>query len=462
MITRASLRSAALSSMIAFAAPAAPAPAANAEEANEIALETYVYAYPLLISELTRRVFVGRPGVAMNRLLHRRAYPDASFTDVVRPNADTLYSILWYDVSKEPLVITLPDAGGRYHLLQLLDLWSDVFAAPGSRTTGGQAVQFVLAGPGWQGSVPAGALLIRSPTAVGWGIGRTQTNGASDYPAVHKFQDQWTVAPLTQTGEPASAAKAPVDPSWDVKTPPVDQIEKMGAQDFFALFAELMKLNPPHANDYSMIHRMARIGIEPGKSFAAADAPAAVKQALDNAVAAGPKLIKAGLSASGVRRNGWRTSLTAIGSYGTDYRARAGVAYGGLGANPVEDAIYPSAATDGDGKPLSSDNRYLLHFTKEQLPPVRAFWSLAMYDQRQLFTANPINRFAIGDRDPLKFNADGSLDLYMQRESPGADKESNWLPAPKSGPFSMNLRLYWPRAEAVSGAWWPPPVKQLQ
>jgi hypothetical protein len=143
--------------------------------------------------------------------------------------------------------------------------------------------------------------------------------------------------------------------------------------------------------------------------------------------------------------------MTAIGTYGTDYLHRAGVAYGGYGANAIQDALYPTAFADADGKPFSSDKRYVLHFAKDQTPPVRAFWSLTMYDERQLFTANPINRFAIGDRDKLIFNGDGSLDLYIQRESPGKDKESNWLPAPKSGAFTMNLRLYWPKIEATNG-----------
>lgn len=159
--------------------------------------------------------------------------------------------------------------------------------------------------------------------------------------------------------------------------------------------------------------------------------------------------------------NGWQTNVTAIGTYGTDYLHRAGVAYGGYGANVIEDALYPTAFADADGKPFSSDKRYLLHFAKDQTPPVRGFWSLTMYDERQLFTANSIDRYAIGDRDKLTFNTDGSLDLYIQSESPGKDREANWLPAPKSGSFTMNLRLYWPKAEATNGSWAPPPVNRV-
>jgi hypothetical protein len=164
----------------------------------------------------------------------------------------------------------------------------------------------------------------------------------------------------------------------------------------------------------------------------------------------------------GVASAGWRTNLTAIGTYGADYLSRAVIAYVGLGSNTIEDAVYPTAVTDADGKPFISDNRYMLHFNKDQVPPVRAFWSLTMYNERHLLAANPIDRYAIGDRDKLAFNPDGSLDLYIQRESPGQDKASNWLPTPASGPFTMNLRLYWPKPEVLDGNWAPPGVKLVQ
>jgi hypothetical protein len=222
-----------------------------------------------------------------------------------------------------------------------------------------------------------------------------------------------------------------------------------------------MKANPPHANDFPIIDRMKRIGIVPGKPFKLSDAPKEIQDALNAAPPVALKQIKEAWSKAGVLANGWRTNITAIGTYGTDYLHRAGVAYGGYGANVVEDAVYPTAFADADGKPFSSDSRYLLHFDKDQIPPVRGFWSLTMYNDRQIFARNPINRYAIGDRDKLAFNADGSLDLYIQRESPGKDKESNWLPTPESGPFTMNLRLYWPKAEVLDGSWAPSPVKRI-
>ncbi|MEJ8821033.1 DUF1254 domain-containing protein [Variovorax humicola] len=431
------------------------------EEAREIAVEAYVYAYPAVMLELTRRVSLGRPDAApMNKFAHRSAFPDAGFDMVVRPNADTLYSILWFDVSSEPLVINVPDSSDRYYLLQMLDAWSDTFAVPGSRTTGNAAQRIVVAGPTWQGEVPHATTLVRSPTASGWIIGRTQTNGAADYRNVHRFQAGLTATPLRALGKPCAAPPSALDPSWDLATPPVEAIEKLDAQAYFELFVELMFLNPPHANDYPMLHRLARIGIEPGRPFSFATATLQVRQALEAAAGPALALVKNALATMGVRHNGWRTNLTAIGTYGADYRARAAIAFAGLGANPIEDAVYPRAFADEDGRTLSSDASYVLRFSKEQLPPVRAFWSLTMYDQRQLFAANAMNRYAIGDRDPLHFNADGSLEIHIQRKSPGKDKESNWLPAPASGPFTMNLRLYWPKAEALDGRWTPPPIRR--
>jgi hypothetical protein len=233
----------------------------------------------------------------------------------------------------------------------------------------------------------------------------------------------------------------------------------MDAATFFALLADLMKENPPHATDYPILARMKRIGIEPGKAFAPATAPRDVQRALEAAPPEALKLIKAASARSGVLSSGWRTNLAAVGTYGSEYLQRAGMAYAGLGANVAADLVQSMAVADADGQPLGSDTSYVLHFGKHQLPPVRAFWSLTVYDDRQLLAANPIDRYALGDRDKLRFNDDGTLDLYIQRESPGADKESNWLPAPASGLFTMTLRLYWPKPEVLDGKWSPPPLR---
>lgn len=451
----------------ACAVTPASASSISADEAREIAVETYAYAYPMILTELTRRLAMSAPAGAMNRINHRREFPDPAATAVVRPNADTLYSVVWFDVSAEPQVFTVPDSQGRYYLLQFMDFWTDTFAVPGTRTSGNQAQTIVLASADWRGEVPSGATLIRAPTTMGWMIGRAQTNGVDDYADVHEFQNGMSLRPLSvyvqsKTESEYSAPKTPRDPSWNLSAPPVVLIEKLSAQSYFEMFAELMKSNAPHANDYPIVQRMQRIGIEPSKSFSFAAAPPEVQQALNSAASIALPAIKSGFAGVGVPKNGWRIALSAIGTYGTDYRARARIAFGGFGANPVEDAVYPGAFADANGKPFSSDNRYVIHFSKDQLPPVRAFWSLAMYDQRQLFSANPLHRYSIGDRDALKLNDDGSLDLYIQRESPGAAKESNWLPAPAQGAFSMTLRLYWPKPQVLDGSWAPPAIQEVK
>ncbi len=452
---------------------AAPA-SVRADEAKQIAVDTYLYAYPLVMMDVTRKVQTNTEmpdtktkHAPMNQFYHSPEFPDATFTDVVRANADTLYSFLWFDVSKEPLVIDAPDSGGRYYLLPMLDMWTDIFASPGKRTSGTGPQTYAVTGPGWKGKLPKGVMEIKAPTAEGWLIGRTQTDGKKDYDAVHQFQAGLKVVPLSAWGKKGwTPPKGKIDSQQDMSAP-VEQVAKMSAAEFFADFTELMKANPPHANDYPILQQMERLGIVPGKSFDLSKASPEAKAALEAAPAAGSAKIQGYAPHAAALVNDWAMIMNPVGTYGTDYLKRAFIAYFGLGANTVEDAVYPSAMVNAKGQPLFERGaKYVLHFEKEQIPPVRAFWSLTMYNDRQLtmyndrqfFADNPINRYAIGDRDALKFNDDGSLDLYIQRESPGADKESNWLPAPKDGGFSLTMRLYWPKPVVLDGTWQPPGI----
>jgi hypothetical protein len=439
-----------------------------AEEFQEIATNAFIYAYPLVLMDMTRKVQTNAEmpdtktkHAPMNQFYHAPEFPDATFTDVVRANADTLYSFLWFDLSIEPMVIDVPDSGGRYYLLPMLDMWTDIFASPGKRTSGTGPQTYAVTGPGWKGTLPEGVMEIKAPTVSGWMIGRTQTNGEKDYDAVHQFQAGLKTVPLSAWGKKGwTLPQGKVDPQQDMGAP-VEQVAKMSAAEFFADFAELMKANPPHANDYPILQQMERLGIVPGKSFDLSKASPEAKAAFEVAPVAGLTKVKAYAPNAAALINDWAMIMNPVGTYGTDYLKRAFIAYFGLGANVVEDAMYPSAMVDAYGKPLfDSGMKYVLHFEKEQIPPVRAFWSLTMYNDRQFFADNPINRYAIGDRDDLKFNTDGSLDLYIQRDSPGADKESNWLPAPKEGGLSMTLRLYWPKPLVLDGRWQPPAVKR--
>jgi hypothetical protein len=438
----------------------------TAQEAYEIGLEAYVFFYPAVSIDLTRRVATNvEPGKIigfgpMNTFSHFRAYPGADFKAVVRPNFDTLYSSAWLDLTKEPMVISAPDTAGRYYLLPMLDMWTDVFASPGKRTSGTKAGNFAVVPPAWQGQLPTGVQKIQSPTGYVWVCGRTQANGPKDYDAVHKVQDGYAVTPLSQWGKAPQPVKAVIDPSLDMKTPPLDQVNKMPAGAFFKYGAELMKANPPHVTDWSILDRLKRIGIEAGKNFDYEKLDASVRQALEKAAADGLKEMYAKLPTFARVANGWQMNTDTMGVYGNYYLKRAAVAMVGLGANQPEDAIYPLNFADADGKPVVGENNYTLHFNKEDLPPVNAFWSVTMYDEAGFQVANPISRFAIGDRDELKYNADGSLDLYMQNENPGRDKVSNWLPSPAKGKLGVTMRLYAPKPQALDGRWNPPAIKR--
>jgi hypothetical protein len=448
---------------------AAFAPDLTEQEAAEIAEEAYIYAYPLVSMDITRRVSTNvppgvKPGLGpSNAFQHMRAYPDANFKEVVRPNFDTLYSPVWLDLTREPMVISVPDTQGRYYLLPMIDMWSDVFAVPGKRTSGTKAGSFAVVAAGWNGKLPAGVQKIVSPTPYVWIIGRTQTNGPKDYAAVHKVQDAYTITPLSQWGRGGKVAppKFVNDPTVDMKTPPLDQVNKMAALDYFKYVAELLKLHPPHTSDWSTIARLKRIGIDPGKLFDASAATPALRAALERGAAQGLKTMYAKVPTLARVANNWSMNTDTMGVYGNYYLKRAIVALVGLGANQPEDAVYPLLLSDAEGKPLTGEGKYVVHFEKGDTPPTNAFWSLTMYDEAGFQVANPIDRFAIGDRDALKFNADGSLDILIQNADPGADKQSNWLPAPASGVLGVTMRIYAPKASVLDGRWNPPLVRKV-
>lgn len=438
------------------------------QEAYEIGIEAYHYLYPLISMEVTRRVMTNVPaGVKegfgpMNAFHHMRAFPKAEFREVVRPNFDTLYSTAWLDLTKEPMIVTVPDTGGRYYLLPMLDMWTTVLASPGKRTSGTNAGSFAVVTMGWRGKLPKGVDRIETITPYVWIIGRTQTNGPKDYPAVHKVQDGYKVTPLSQWGKKAAPVKFVVNPSVDMKTPPLVQVNTMPAAKFFSYGAELMTKNPPYPTNWSQIARLKRIGIVPGKSFDLSMAPPEIKAALERAVVDGLQQMKEKLPTLAPVVNGWQINIDAMGVYGIEYLKRAIVAMVGLGANQPEDAVYPLCVADADGRALNGADKYVLHFAKDKLPPVGAFWSVTMYDAEGFQVANKLNRFAIGDRDELKFNADGSLDIYIQSESPGIDKETNWLPSPAQGMLGVTMRLYAPKVQVLDGRWNPPPIMKAQ
>jgi hypothetical protein len=455
-----------VASMLAPTAKAEAAPITE-EEAHAIGVDAYLYLYPLVTMDLTRFQFTNvEPGNEpmkgpMNTFVSVPAYPTAEMRTVVRPNFDTLYSVAWLDLTKEPMIVSVPDTGGRYYLLPMLDMWTDVFASPGWRTTGTQAGNFLVTPPGWSGTVPTDFTRIGAPTPYVWVIGRTKTDGPADYDAVHRVQAGFKITPLSQWGKPTAPVEVKIDPSVNMKTPPKIQVDTMPASKFFAYAAELLKLQPPHITDQPIVARLKRIGFEVGKSFDIDKIDPSVRKALETAPEDAQKLMAWKTPTLARVANYWSMNTDTMGVYGNYYLKRAIVTQLGLGANVPEDAIYPLNLGDETGKPLDGNNKYTIHFDKGTMPPVEAFWSITLYDAEGFQVANPLNRFAVSSWMPFKYNPDGSLDLYFQSESPGTDKEANWLPAPK-GPFNLTMRLYAPESEALTGKWNPAPVVKLQ
>jgi hypothetical protein len=436
--------------------------APSAGEVSRLAADAYIFGYPLVLMDVTRHVATSTMQPALGRaptntFAHMRSLPDASYTDVVSPNADALYSVAWLDLREQPMVLGLPEMGGRYYLMQMLDGWTNVFADPGTRTLGGESREFAIVGPDWREPLPPTLAVIRAPTNMVWIIGRTQTDGHRDYIAVHAAQDKYLLTPLSEWGTGYQPPILATDTAGiDLHTPPAEQVAGMDAATFFGCLNVLMQTNPPAAIDARALRRFERLGIRPGP-------PAAdnLHSSLGPGMSAGrTRLLEiAHGHIVGHVVNGWEFAPREIGRYGTNYLLRAAVAMVGLGANLREDAIYPRAIVDELGQPLSGAQRYTITFPYGGLPPVSAFWSITLYNAQRTFVENPIHRYAIGDRDDLTMNSDGSLTIYVQHESPGQAREGNWLPAPADA-FNLIMRLYWPSASILEGRWTPPPVRR--
>jgi len=442
---------------------------AREQQAFELGVEAYIYGYPLVTMDMTRRVMTNtkRPlanHAPMGQFFNAPTYPDAKFRDVTAPNADTLYSSAWLDLSQEPWVLSLPDEAGRYFLMPMLSGWTDVFEVPGKRTTGTGPQKYLISGPDWKGAVPAGLTQLRAPTNLVWILGRTYCSGTkADYAAVHALQAKYTLTPLSAWGRRYTPPVGTFDPKLDMTTPVREQVNALPAGEYFARLAELMKANPPAAADEAMVAKLAQIGIVPGEPFDVTRLDAAAQRGLERAPKAAVEKIMAHFEQAGEHVNGW-IFTTKTGLYGTDYLQRALITAIGLGANRPQDAVYPTSEVDGEGKPYDGANRYVMRFEKGMLPPAEGFWSLTMYDADYFFVDNPLNRYTLSSRNALVANPDGSIDLHIQNVSPGPARESNWLPAPP-GRFILMLRLYWPaeppKPSILDGSWKPPAVTRV-
>ncbi|HEX7674743.1 MAG TPA: DUF1254 domain-containing protein [Bdellovibrio sp.] len=445
----------------------APTAEAGVREARILAEQVYAFGYPLVIMDVTKDMMTHsamatESAAPLNQFVHKKTSPDDSTTDVASPNADTLYSSAWLDLSNGPVVLSLPDLGNRYYLMQMMSAWTDVFANPGSRTTGNGKIDFVVTGPNWHGTVPVGLQQIKAPTNDVWIIGRTQTNGPRDYDKVHALQQKYTLIPLSSWGQtyvPPSDVR--VKEGVNMTQTPVDQVEALSGLDFFTRMAESMKRNPPTDQDGLMLEKMKRIGLVPGRSFDAAKLSPDLRAALnEGAIAALNKIINAAKNPKSEKSGGWAYNFDR-GRYGTNYSNRATVAKTELGASLPQDTTYARAAYDSRARRLNGKNNYVIHFAKGKLPPVEAFWSVTMYNDKFAFVKNPLNKYAVGSNGPLVFNKDGSLTLFVQYQPPAKRYLANWLPTPQ-GNFALTARFYWPKKEILNRSWRMPGVQQIE
>ncbi|RIB14523.1 hypothetical protein C2G38_2040121 [Gigaspora rosea] len=437
----------------------------------EIAKDAYIFGYPLVLMDITKKDMLENETIPINKFYHKRDFPDYTFEDVVSPNVDTLYSMAWLDLKNEPIILSVPQIQQRYYLMELLDAWTNVFGSISTRTVGIGPGDFAIVGPCWEGELPEGVKKYSSPTNMVWILGRTQTNANDnkDICLVHCIQDKYMLTPLSCWGnshvpsQNAASVTKKDDESDKPTLPPVKKIECLDISAFFNCLNTLMNDNPPADADAEAMMRFSEICVAPGKHFDLTKFPDDVQFAIKCSKKEAlceikhPPIIPES-------SNNWSLMTDNVGRYGTNYIFRAYIAYLGLGANLPKDAIYPNARKDQNGSSLTGENnyRYKISFTRGKTPPVKAFWSLTMYNDQQFFVKNCLGRYALGSRDDLKYSTDdGSLTIYLQHDSPGKDYESNWLPAPDSN-FNVMFRFYWPTNEILDKTWVPPYIEKVQ
>jgi hypothetical protein len=455
---------------------------ASSDKPEDIATLAYIWGFPL-VNVIRTADFTTSPNVPAgpgrgpeNTFNHLRVFPDSNFTDVVRTNVDTLYSIAYLDLENGPLILQIPPIADRYYSLQFIDAYSNNYLYIGSRLNDTNGGTYLISGPDWQGVVPSGMKGINAPTNEGAITIRILVNGPDDVNTVHSIQDKFLLSPLSAiesgesiTNSTSGLSGAGSNDSKDVPVAPDPALIPTTGIKIYDEISRDMAKNSPSQNDSAVLAQFETIGIGPGM-IPSTQTNETIRQALEHGITEGEKIINARLRVLGADVNGWDilgmvvngSNITNdVGNFDTDYLLRAAVAKYGLFANSPVEAVYPGTYTDSQGQNLTGANKYVIHFDKGQTPPVNAFWSLTMYNNASYLVDNPINRYAIGDRSPgLKYNEDGSLDIYIQHDNPGPDKESNWLPAPE-GEFNLNLRLYAPQDPILNGEYQYPPLQRV-
>jgi hypothetical protein len=446
---------------------AAHAPRPDVWEQKEIAQEAYIYAFPMIAAykamyELAIDRSSSQFKAPFNQIANNAQVFTPADTAIVTPNSDTPYSMVWMDLRAEPVVLCVPEVEPqRYDSVQLTDLYTFNFGYIGSRTTGNGAGCYLVAGPSWKGTAPAGvAKSFASGTDYALAIFRTQLFGPGDIDNVKRVQAGYRVATLSIfTKQPPPTALP--EPAF----PPFTQ--NAFKTQFISYLNFLLQFAPTVPEEQSLRARFAEIGIGPGTPYDYASLPLEDRLAVGLGAKDGYDKIQQKRAALGHNVNGWQigSSFGDRAFFNGNWLLRAAAAKAGIYGNDAAEALYPIAYTDRSGDKLdASTYRYTITFPAGQFPPVHAFWSVTMYDAKtQLLVANPINRYLINSPmlPQLKKNRDGSLTLYVQHASPGSAKESNWLPAP-DGEFYLVMRLYWPEPAALDGTWRPAPVVRVE
>lgn len=431
---------------------------------SEIAVESYTYLYPLVMMEVTRRhISAGdrrtEEQKISNLFIHNHEMASDKWRAVARSNIDTLFSSAWIDLSDGPATITIPPAGDRYYMFQMLDMWTDTYAVVGSRTIGQKGGTVTLVGPAHTQSHHSTAhdIVIHCPTPTTWIIGRSYAQNGPDLQDAIHFIDA-VVGTSEHVQGFSNNVTYPGDESR--KIPPVTKVRNLSGQEFFEFASQILIREGIRNTDGSIALRLRALGIIAGHAFDYSTQSAQVKSAINDAPRIFNERIRKTLSNRGPAINGWSTTQSDIGTYGNSYVLRAAVALIGLAANPTIDAVYISALFDTNNDKLEGSRSYVIHFNKDEFPPANAFWSLTAYDHEGFMISNPLNRFGIRSRDEVECNEDGSLDIYFAPKCPPQAPESNWIPS-IAGSVGLQMRLYSPAEAYLNGSWKPPVIKRL-
>ncbi len=459
----------ALRAQAAATAPTAAVAAADSKEnyAYALGMMAAVYGYPM-INNTTKRYFMtekpmGIVSGTLNGFFHvpRPANADDKYSASVI--SDLYYSVGWIDVSKEPLVVTVPDAGERYYGIQLMEMYSDIFGYIGQRATGNKAGSFLIAGPGWKGKVPKGiAGVYRSPTPTALMLMRIlfRENDAADIEKMKQLQRDTVTAPLSYW----LAKKPYVNEDRNVIDPVLPKADPLW---FFRTLNRGMTENPPPAKDQALVDMLKAVGIGPGLGDDFSRLDESTRRGLQRAQADGMKLLQDTLKTGDTKVvNQWGYGEKSWGrtAQSNDFMTRAvSQSMAGMQEHHIEEVVKLRTYNDGSGQPLDgANNRYVISFGPGQIPKAKSFWSVTLYDEKFALVANEINRYSRGSTNKdMKFGADGSLEIFLQADRPADDKLGNWLPAPK-GPFNLFLRGYLPGEDLIKQTYAPPPVQRVQ